>query len=217
MQSTDQPKIERPLPPTPETSAGTDTGEAQSTRTATGETETTKPSAKQPGVGVSVGQKIKGAAHIIHGAGEEFRGSVLGAFDTMRGRDVSKTEAGQISGKGKEEIRKGREVLKPAKTGAAPAAEAQGGETGVPPQREGTAAAGTGPGKDVSRAEEAETKTGAAPGQYQAPYGVRDNQSAPGNVAASQAEGQGIGQQTREGGPLASEHGPPPYTTAQQS
>ncbi|KAF8431096.1 hypothetical protein L210DRAFT_3561219 [Boletus edulis BED1] len=50
---------------------------------------------KQP----SFGDKMKGVAHIAHGVGEDFRGSVMGAFESVSGSDESKAKQQDIASK----------------------------------------------------------------------------------------------------------------------
>ncbi|KAF8124587.1 hypothetical protein EV363DRAFT_707185 [Boletus edulis] len=85
---------------------------------------------KQP----SFGDKMKGVAHIAHGVGEDFRGSVMGAFESVSGSDESKAKQQDIASKGKVEIERGVAQLKgvspptSAATGPEPPAEAKAGE-----------------------------------------------------------------------------------------
>lgn len=77
-----------------------------------------------------VGDKIKGAIEIVHGAGDNLRGSALGAIDQMGRGGVTKNE--EISRKGREEFERGMGRWKGHQTGAGVYGQAATQDTAVP-------------------------------------------------------------------------------------
>ncbi|KAF8639377.1 hypothetical protein AX17_001533 [Amanita inopinata Kibby_2008] len=133
--------MQKKSPPPPPTTTG-GTGGTGGTSPSTGSSGSGSGNTTTGGnVGGSVGGRIKGAAGVIHGAGEQFRGSILTAIDAAAGRQPSPAE--EVVQRGRMEIEQGMADLRGRPrtsetspragtgTGAAPApAPAGGGETG---------------------------------------------------------------------------------------
>ncbi|KAF8148626.1 hypothetical protein B0H34DRAFT_736321 [Crassisporium funariophilum] len=72
-------------------------------------TNTTNTTANSGKAGSGFGNKIKGAAEVIHGMGENIRGTMLGAVDTMGHESVNKGD--DVATQGRLEVERGKANL----------------------------------------------------------------------------------------------------------
>ncbi|KAG2105826.1 uncharacterized protein F5147DRAFT_238558 [Suillus discolor] len=113
----------------------------------------TSPTKNESGGGGGFGSKLKGAAQVIHGFGDNIRGSALGAADRATSSTAGVQKNVDLATKGRAEIAEGMAMMK----GHAPAA--QGAPTETTPA--GTAPSGTAP---AGQGTTAEAGTGAGNG-----------------------------------------------------
>ncbi|KAF8551794.1 hypothetical protein OG21DRAFT_1524226 [Imleria badia] len=84
----------------------------------------------------SFGDKIKGAAHVVHGLGEDVRGTMMGAFESA---EEAKGKDNDIATKGRSEIEQGIAQMKgteaPGGTASAPESHAEGKPSDKPQEK----------------------------------------------------------------------------------
>ncbi|KIM75298.1 hypothetical protein PILCRDRAFT_13712 [Piloderma croceum F 1598] len=71
-----------------------------------------------------IGSKIRGAAEVVHGVGDNVRGTFLGAIDTATGRQ---SENDEIAARGRMEVSQGMAKIRGAGAGATAGYESGGG------------------------------------------------------------------------------------------
>ncbi|KAG1731577.1 hypothetical protein EDB19DRAFT_1329514 [Suillus lakei] len=160
------------------------------------------------GGGGGFGKKLKGAAQVIHGIGENIRGTALGTADRATSSVAGVEKNAEVATKGRAEVAEGMARMKghaPAPQ-VAPAGTTPGGTAPpgtVPTDREMTAGTGTGTGAGTG------SSTGAAVGGTTAAgagvtgqgqrQGTRDEKiSTTGAKSGPEASGSGAAQTGRE-------------------
>ncbi|KAJ7685924.1 hypothetical protein B0H17DRAFT_16308 [Mycena rosella] len=180
-------------------------------------TTTSNSNTSQPGIGA----KIKGAAQVVHGLGDNVRGSILGGVDTVVHQDSSQNDA--IAAKGRAEHAVGAAKMKGGPVAAEYARPAgrqtdPAMQTGIPPQT-GTEYSGGAAQTEAQVPYESRAAAAAtgAPGAYGAgtneyPTNQQGHQAPTGTQAPYDSHAPVPG----TGAPGAYSSGPDAYPTKQQ-
>ncbi|KAG2067148.1 hypothetical protein BDR04DRAFT_1105470 [Suillus decipiens] len=117
-------------------------------------TDNKNTATKKNGGGGGFGNKLKGAAQVIHGMGENIRGTALGSADRATNSAASAQKNADLATKGRAEIAEGMAKLKghAPPPPAAPAGAATATPGTVPADQGTTTGTGTGSGTDAAAA-----------------------------------------------------------------